>query len=807
MSWQKSAFGVPAMLAIMVTMTAAIPAFGQGFLLPDNPDTPSWRRPPHPIVPPRPPILRPPTPLYKVEKIEIDASINHQVATVMVGQTFKNTSSQTLQVRFVFPLPYDGAVDQMTFLVDGQELAGKLLDAKEAQKRFTDYVRRMEDPALVQWIGSGTYQTQVFPIPPGAKRTVSLRYTQLLRSSGTLTDWWLPLRPAAQNRDSIGEIAIRARITSSLPVSNVYSPTHDTKIDASDPTSVTVKVHQENSSNPSDFRLLWDVVEMPVPMSLVAYRGQSDEDGYFMLLLQPALEPPDQQQAATARRIVIALDKSGSMSGEKIQQARNAVEHLLNQLREDDQFEIITYDGRVESYAGKLVAAIPDRIADATTYTRGILAGGGTNIHESLLQAIQVAEKSQDPAFIVYLTDGQPTVGITNPARIVADAAAANASRSRVLSLGVGYDVNSFLLDKMSAALHGQTVYIPPGDAVDAHVKRLWERIGATVLSDVQLKLTVDGKPGAVREVYPGNLVDLFSGDQMVLVGRYRHGGKLKVELSGELGDASRTFQFNGDLPDAEEIGSRHQFVQRLWAIRRIGSIIDQIDLHGQQDELVEELIALSKKHGVLTPYTAFLADENTSLYDVTAHRSAATRSLQGLQAQTGEYAFRQRAVKQGFQQALREDVSRRFDSNLGGLSADQGYPPQRNAGQAGGIRTQPQTVRPSIAPGRTPVPQVQRPLGPPTDSSASDAAKGTVVEVVRVVGGKTFFNRGGAWIDSELTEQQEATAERIFQFSARYFEFLDQVDNHARQWLAFSEPVALVIANQAVRIEPPSDR
>jgi Ca-activated chloride channel family protein len=200
----------------------------QGLLMASQGDR--FHRLPRPI--PRP-IPGQPGFLYDISQLEIDASIRDQVAEIQVGQTFKNRTSQVLQVKFVFPLPYDGAIDQMTFMVDGEELEGRLLEADKAREIYQSYVRRSRDPALVQWIGTGMFQTQVFPVPPGAERTVSLRYTQLCKRSGNLTDWLLPLSPAKFTSSPIGQISIRGRIRSDRKLGNVYSPSHDVEIDRS----------------------------------------------------------------------------------------------------------------------------------------------------------------------------------------------------------------------------------------------------------------------------------------------------------------------------------------------------------------------------------------------------------------------------------------------------------------------------------------------------------------------------------------------------------------------------------------------
>lgn len=763
-------------LAVLLGLMLPALASAQGFLLPEDPGDRMWRRP------------RPVAETYRIDRLEVDASIANQVATVAVSQTFENTCQQTLRVRFVFPLPYDGAIDQMTFLVDGEELPGRLIGADEARDQFEQYVRKMQDPALVQWMGTGTYETQVFPVPPGAKRTVSIRYTQLLQRSGTLTDWRLPLGAAGSRGATIQKLSVAARIRADVPLANVYSPTHDIDIDQPNRSTANVSFQAEQVRDQQDLRVLWDTAEADVPMSLVGYRETKSEDGYFLLLLQPGLPEPNPSQQKAGKNVVMVLDKSGSMKGAKIEQARNAVQFVLGQMRPQDRFELITYDNQASAYQGELSAATKPLVADAKDFVASILPGGGTNIRDALLQGLQTTEAAETP-YIVFLTDGRPTVGEQNVAKIVEAAVTANGHRARVLSLGVGHDVNSRLLDKLSDKLLGQTIYVSPGEKIDDHVRRLYARIGAPALTDVKLTIQVGGNQGVTRQLYPSELVDLFSGDQLVLVGRYRKAGKVKITLSGHFGGEPKEYVFRNRLPDVDQSKDRNAFVSRLWAVRRIGAIIDQIDLNGEQEELVDELVRLSKKHGVLTPYTSFLADERTDLYDDRGQRRSALSSLGRLQAESGRDAFMQRSAKAQYKQAPRASGVNSIagTAELSSPAAPQRAAPQRNRGNANSAPSQQQ-----VAGGRPIV----------GDFAVKMETRPAPQETMRQIAGKTFYRRRGVFIDGEATDQQVQAAEVVKKFSDAYFDLLKKLTPKQKRWLSQDGPMLVVLEGQAYKIE-----
>ena len=769
-------------------------AQAQGMLISSDPD----HRHRMPRILPRPvprPVPGQPGFLYDISKLEIDASIRDQVAQVQVAQTFKNRTNRVLQVKFVFPLPYDGAIDQMTFMVDGEELEGRLLEADKAREIYQSYVRRSQDPALVQWIGTGMFQTQVFPVPAGAERTVSLRYTQLCRRSGSLNDWTLPLAPTKFTCSPIAEVAIRGRIRGETKLGNVYSPTHDVDVDRSGDKVVKFEYQAKGKVPDSDFRMMWDIGDSPVQLSVVAHRPKKDQDGYFMLMIQPQLPEPGENQKKVGKNVILVMDKSGSMKGEKIDQTRKAADYVVGKLKGRDHFTLINYDSVVETFRSELTSADKENRTDAKDYIDGMLAGGSTNIDEALKRALEMARQADGPAYVVFMTDGRPTVGERNAMKIADNARQQLGEGTRLFSLGVGHDVNSRLLDKLASICLGQTMYVRPGQPLDEVVTRLYDRIGAPALTDAKLKLTIDGKEGRTRQLYPAEMYDLFSGDQLVIVGRYRKAGKLQIKLTGQFLGERQEFTFKDDLPKSTGSG-KNVFVERLWATRRIGQIIDDIDLHGENKEMVDELITLSKRHGILTPYTAYLAEEKTDLNDMQLGRRVTQSNLRALSEESGRLAFRQRAFKGGLKSANRaSDFSEALDMEMGmdmAMSGQQSLPADASA--AGGMARGGTVPRRSglSAPNYAPSSRLA------ISGKAVDTKKQkSISEVVKRVGSKTFYLRGERLVDAEASKEQIAKAKTVTQFSDEYFELLKTLDDEQKKYLAQEKEVLVVMGDQ----------
>lgn len=767
----------PLLVATLLVLMASLPstpAAAQGLLVASQANA-AFRLPR--------PIPGGPGVLYDISKLEIDASIRNQVAEIQVGQTFKNRTAQILQVQFVFPLPYDGAIDQMTFLVDGQELEGRLLEADQAREIYQSYVRRSRDPALVQWIGTGMFQTHVFPVPPGAERTVSLRYTQLCRRSGSLNDWILPLAPAKFTSSPIGELTIRGRIRSDTNLGNLYSPSHEVEIDREGEKVARFEFTARGHLPDSDFRLLWDSGDTAVPMSLVAYRPDDSLDGYFMLMIQPQLPDPPAGNEKSGKNVVLVLDKSGSMRGEKIDQARRAARHVMDQLRGRDRFSLITYDSKVETFHSELSSADKETRLDAAEYIDSMLAGGSTNIDEALGKALHLAGDADGPVYVMFMTDGQPTVGEKNAMKIAANAQKALHEGTRLFSLGVGHDVNSRLLDKLASICLGQTTYVRPGQPLDEAIETLWNRIGAPALTDARLQILVDGKEGRTRQLYPSEMYDLFSGDQLVIVGRYRKPGSVQIRLTGNFLGERCVYAFEDELPRHSGSG-KNVFVERLWATRRIGQIIDDIDLHGENQELVDELITLSKRHGILTPYTAYLAEERTDLNDSVRGREVAGEQLRRLHVEVGEEGFRQRELKSMFRLAERAAApgapanSASDALGLGG-SADRGFRLSRGA----------------IVAGSGPVDALSE-----LEVAGQQTSRSTDESIKRIAS-KTFFLRDDRYVDSEATAEQINSAIPIEQFSDAYFDLINRLGESDKACLAEDREVVVTLLGKTYRI------
>jgi Ca-activated chloride channel family protein len=266
----------------------------------------------------------------------------------------------------------------------------------------------------------------------------------------------------------------------------------------------------------------------------------------------------------------------------------------------------------------------------------------------------------------------------------------------------------------------------------------------------------------------------LFAGDQVVLVGRYRAAGAAKVKVKGKIGDDKKTFDFPAKLVKKSD-DDTNAFVAKLWATRRVGEIIDELDLKGRNEELVNELVALATEHGILTPYTSFLADETSQVRDLSRNYRRTLEEVEQLSEVSGRYGFSQREAKLGLQTAEHAPAA----AAAGPLSD------ARGRGAYGGGRT-----------GGAATDGLQAAGGGYFGGNVRyyDAAKDEdkAAANIRQIGRKTFFQRGEQLVDSTVTEADEKAARNIERYSREYFELVERHGKHVAQYLALDEPVLI---------------
>ena len=539
-------------------------------------------------------------PFLPIKYHRVEVTIRDQVAEIQVDQAFENTGDTPLEATYVFPLPEDAAISDFTMFVDGEQLEGRLLDRDEARSIYEEIVRSQRDPALLEYIDRGVFQANVFPIPARGERRIQISYTQLLERENGLVRFIYPLSTEKFSPQPIPEVTVTVEIESTQPIRSVYSPSHDAAIERDGDNQATVSMELSDVIPRSDFELLFSTSDDEIGVSLTTYRTD-DEAGYFLLLVSPKVDVDPQEVAA--KNVVLVLDTSGSMAGEKIEQAKEAARYIVERLNEDDRFNIVSFHSDVHVAHDELRSAGAG-LAESLNFIDGLEAKGSTNIHDALLAALGQLSDDGRPSLVIFLTDGLPTVGVTDPAAIVSAVESAAPAGVRLFTFGVGYDVNTLLLDELAQGNRGDSDYVRPEEDVSAVVSGFYERVSDPVLGDIAL----DFGEIEVFDIYPNPLPDLFAGSQLVMTGRYRGSATMDITLTGSIDGATQEYTYEEQSFPTRAV--RDSYLPRLWATRKIGFLLNSVRFDGPSDEVVEEIVELSKQFGIITPYTSFLVEE-----------------------------------------------------------------------------------------------------------------------------------------------------------------------------------------------------
>ncbi len=707
------------------------------------------------------PALRPvPRAAFTLEKIGLDVVIDGQKAGCTLKYVLYNPGSAPIEVDFLAPLPEGGTLTGATLLDGKQEMAGQVYGKDEAWEIYRGIVASRRDPALLEYAGRDTYRARVFPVPAKGRQTLELRFDYLIPKGDGQIGLSFPLA-GPMTAGERPEQEVHAVIRGREGLANIYSPLAGVRIDHQDGQDAVITFDLKDAPVTDRFKLYYQ--ESPKEASAVggmvlSHKPDKDDDGFFLFLAEPALSADARPEAA--KNVVFVLDTSGSMSGPKFDQAREALKFVLERLNARDNFNLVDYNSKVSSWQPEMAGLSPENRQSALRYVDNLRSGGNTNIEEALKTAFAMMGDPKAPNYLVFLTDGQPTVGEQNEMKLAEIAKKANpGGTTRLFSFGVGFDVNARLLDRLSGQAGGASVFVDPyeDENIESAVAAFFSRLTTPALTRPRLTSGL-----AINRVMPEPVPDLFLGQQLVLVGRYPKGGETTFTLKGRRGGQAEEFAYRVRLADGP--APEGSFISQVWAQRRIGELIDEIDLAGGRPskELVDEMVELSKTYGILTPYTSFLALEDQAITDRSALSSVATENLSIVKETVGSGANVQRSIKAEMKAApakaaIPMDIERKRAETRSMAAMDQ------EVARQGADK-----------------------LNPP-----------------KLLSGQTFFLKNGRWQASDLSEKDIEKAKTIRQLSDEYFELAKKLKPEDMVWLSQKEPTLFKHDGVTYLIEP----
>lgn len=533
---------------------------------------------------------------------DVRADLADRVLRYEVTEMFVNRGSGIGEADYIFPLPKGAAFQDLKLSINGEMVAGETMSADRARGIYEQIVRQQRDPALVEWMGYGMLRARIFPIAPGEVKKVVVRFQMVAEREGDAlrVDY-------AKGRQAPSGIAMlvdtrdadlpRGSFTLTYPTDptygTAYSPTHSlVTTRRGDRREVRV------TGNSSEITLLVPVRSGTEPsISVLAYAPQN-EDGFALVTLSPPAVAPD----VTPRDVTLVLDVSGSMSGVKIEQARAAGKQVLATLNSADRFRLIDFSTDVRTFRDSFVRATRENVEAGTRYLESLEASGSTNISGALDAALQDGGSSGRLGLVLFVTDGEPTIGERNP-----DAIASRVSRlrgdRRIFSFGVGADLNAALVERLAVEGRGTAQFVRPDESVERAVSIVASRLTNPVVTD--LRVYADGV--RLMKRLPSESADIFAGQDYVLLARYSGSGQARLRFEGQTsrGPVSWTSRVAFPLSTRE-----NSFVARLWATQRIGYLSAEKRKNGASREVDDEIRDLGERYAIPTEFTSYLVIE-----------------------------------------------------------------------------------------------------------------------------------------------------------------------------------------------------
>lgn len=708
---------------------------------------------------------------------DVKIALSDRVLRYEVTEVFKNTGPRVAEADYVFPLPAGAAFEDLKLSINGELVAGETMSADKARGIYEEIVRRQRDPALVEWMGSGMLRARIFPIAPGEEKKVVVRYQSVAEREGDALR--IDYRRGTDPNGS-GAQARRATVRThdAHPVSGAssdeggewsrvqfvyqpgsnygepYSPTHSLR------TRTEGRLRSvEARGSASEVTILLPLRRANTAALSVLAHHPDGERGFALI----TITPPSAPRRSVPRDLTFVVDVSGSMAGRKLEQAKAAGRALLETLRPEDRFRIIDFSTDVRSYRDGWAAGTDENLAGARRYLASLRAEGSTNISGALEAALQRGRVKDRLPLVVFVTDGEPTVGERNPDAIAA-LAARQRGDARVFSVGVSADVNATLIEQLAVEGRGTAHFVRDSESVERTVSLLARRLSSPVLTNVRLR--VDGV--RLSQVLPAGALDVFAGQDLVVLARYEGDGRATVRLEGESADGPVSWTTPASFPARSR---ENPFVARLWAAQRVGWLAAEKRKGGGTSELDAEIRSLGERYGIPTEFSSYLVVEPGMQVATDGGRAGVRRDVGATGGASAAAAPRQ---------ARRADA-RDATADSAAITAMAPMAPSANEARF-------EAAKAAAA---------QREMKSVSEMDALSVDRG-ITE--RTLGGRRFTLVNGVWTDARYTATMRTVT--VKPFSPAYFALVQRLPDLAAPF-GLGERVVVAGASVAVALSP----
>ncbi|MGI8670240.1 MAG: VIT and vWA domain-containing protein [Aridibacter sp.] len=547
--------------------------------------------------------------------MNVDITIDNQHATVRVMQIFDNHTADTLEGKYLFALPQTSAVADFAVWDNDLRIPGVMMEKERANQIYEQIKQQKIDPGLLQQDdehgGNSAFSAKIFPINSYGTKRLEMEYTEVLPIESLSSHFSFPLKPAYGEVQKVGELNLNIRILNNFEFSTNLSKSYPLEIIKQEKNEFVGKFHARNIELNEDYSLDYKLNVNENSLSIIANRSpesisvydlqnpnlaDKNADGYFQA---NTVFAKNLTKSKEPQKIILLLDTSLSMYGEKLRRSVEAVDFFLNNLSPNDEFNLILFNDEIEKFSQKPLFANTENIENASNFLRDSMLGGGTNLKNAFQNALQQTEFfNAEDSKIILISDANPTLETTNTKKI---AETFNGKKAKLFAFALGNDSNENLLKEITDRTKGFFTDARETEDISAKLQIFFEKMNSPVIEN--LELGSDDSEN-LYDIYATD-ENAYTGSDFSFVGRYRKPKTQTIKISGNFGGEKLELSKEFEFPELDET---HSFLPRVWAKARISALLQLMNREGEREDLIAEIIALSEKYKIVTPYTAFIA-------------------------------------------------------------------------------------------------------------------------------------------------------------------------------------------------------
>jgi Ca-activated chloride channel family protein len=567
---------------------------------------------------------KPDSATLSLQVMKVDVLIDNQHARVRVLQIFDSHVAQALEGKYLFALPPQSSVSDFAIWEGDMRIPGVMMEKRRANAVYSQIKQQQVDPGLLQQdddhAGTSAFSAKVFPIPAYGTKRIEMEYTEVLPVESLTSHFTFPLKPSFGDPQRVAEFTLHVHVLSDYPISRLASSTdsYPLKVTKSEANEFEGEFQAKAIELKDDFAFDYQINAPESALSWIAYRAPEQISAYDLRDPALAAHNPDgyfearaifnqrggaQRDSQQSRNVVLLLDTSLSMYGEKLKRAVEALDYFLHSLTPSDRFDLILFNDEPDALSPTPLSASAENVEGALDFIRSSPLGGGTDLRKALTKSIEVADAfPKGEHSIVLVSDANPTLGTRNLKQIVSALTSGGAPAARVFAFGLGSDANGALLEALAKSGHGYFARARETEDIATALRLFFEHVGRPSIEN--LRLTPAQRDNFYQIYASGNYS--FDGSSLAFVGRYKQPTpQTSISVQGNYGTETINLSCTVSLP---EFAETHEHLPRIWARARVDALLREMDTNGEREDYIAEIIRLSEKYKFVTPYTAFIA-------------------------------------------------------------------------------------------------------------------------------------------------------------------------------------------------------